>query len=558
MEKRAALAFGLSILLLLAYLWVMETHFAPVRSPQPETGAPAPPAPVATPAPAPAPDPAPPVPAEPARVGPRPPQSTATVTSPLYRGLVSSEGGKLQEWTLHYRGQKPMVLVGELGPRGLVVGADLAVADPLAMVLKPGALTLGPDTPAGELVLTGEAGGLRVSGTQRFEAGQYTIDTRIRIQNPTSSPRSVTLALPWLYRHHEKMPAEKFPGQLPAEVVWKSRGRVERIEGLTAVGRHDGEGTWVAMGSTWYLAAIIPKTPGFTLVVEGDKVEGKSGEFQVVIGAKATPTIAPGQTWEGHVLLYAGPKEYDRLEALGLEATVNFGGFPLPQRYGGLPMEWLGVPILKLMNWLFDYVHNYGVVIILLTVVSKVLFYPLTVKSIRSMKAMQALQPQINSLRSKYRSEPRKLQEETMALYRKHHVNPMGGCLPMVAQVPIFYALYLALSVSVELQNAPFLCIGRAFGVDLWICDLATHDPTYVLPILMGVSMFVQQKMTPTTGDPRQARMMLVMPFIFTFMFLNLPSGLVLYWFVSNLLQILQQWWMDRSGHGAVRESAKA
>jgi YidC/Oxa1 family membrane protein insertase len=554
MEKRAALAFGLSILLLLAYLWVMETHFAPTRSPQPETGAPAPPAPVATPAPA----PTPPVPAEPARVGPRPPQSTATVSSPLYRGLVSSEGGKLQEWTLHYRGEKPMVLVGELGPRGLVVGADLAVADPLAMVLKPRALTLGPDTPAGELVLTGEVGGLRVSETQRFDAGQYTIDTRIRVENPTSSPRSVTLALPWLYRHHEKMPAEKFPGQLPTEVVWKARGRVERIEGLTDVGRHDSEGTWVAMGSTWYLAAIVPKTPGFTLVVEGDKVEGKSAEFQVVIGVKATPTIAPGQTWEGHVLVYAGPKEYDRLEALGLEATVNFGGFPLPQRYGGLPMEWLGVPILKLMNWLFDYVRNYGVVIILLTVVSKVLFYPLTVKSIRSMKAMQALQPQINSLRSKYRSEPRKLQEETMALYRKHHVNPMGGCLPMVAQVPIFYALYLALSVSVELQNAPFLCVGRVFGVDLWICDLATHDPTYVLPILMGVSMFVQQKMTPTMGDPRQARMMLVMPFIFTFMFLNLPSGLVLYWFVSNLLQILQQWWMDRSGHGAVRESVRA
>ncbi len=553
MEKRAALAFGLSILLLLAYLWVMENHFAPPRSPKPETGAEAPRAPVSTPAPA----PPPPAPVEPARVGPRPAQSTAAVSAPLFRGLVSSEGGKLQEWTLQYRGEKPMVLLGELGPRGLVVGADIAVADPLAMVLKPGALSLGPENPTGELVLSGEVGGLRVSETLRFDARQYTIDTRIRVENPTSSPRAVTLALPWLYRHHEKMPAEKFPGQLPTEVMWKARGRVERIEDLTTTGRHDIEGTWVAIGSTWYLAAIIPQTPGFTLIAEGNKPEGK-GEYQVVVGAKAAPTIAPGQSWEGRVLVYAGPKEYDRLEALGLEAAVNFGGFPLPQRYGGLPMEWLGVPILKLMNWLFDYVRNYGVVIILLTVVSKVLFYPLTLKSIRSMKAMQALQPQINSLRSKYRSEPRKLQEETMALYRKHHVNPMGGCLPMVAQVPIFYALYLALSVSVELQNAPFLCLGRVFGVDLWICDLATYDPTYVLPILMGVSMFVQQKMTPTMGDPRQARMMLIMPFIFTFMFLNLPSGLVLYWFVSNLLQILQQWWMDRPGHGAVRESARA
>jgi YidC/Oxa1 family membrane protein insertase len=218
----------------------------------------------------------------------------------------------------------------------------------------------------------------------------------------------------------------------------------------------------------------------------------------------------------------------------------------VPRSWGGLPMEWLGVPILLLMNWVYNHVGNYGVAIILLTVVSKVLFYPLTVKSMRSMKAMQALQPQINTLRNKYKSDPQRLQKETMELYRQHKVNPMGGCLPMVAQVPIFYALYLALSVSVELQNATFFCFGRLFGVDLWICDLASHDPTYVLPILMGVTMFVQQKMTPVAGDPRQAKMMLVMPFVFTFMFLNLPSGLVLYWTVSNILQIAQQWYMDK------------
>jgi YidC/Oxa1 family membrane protein insertase len=188
-----------------------------------------------------------------------------------------------------------------------------------------------------------------------------------------------------------------------------------------------------------------------------------------------------------------------------------------------------------------------------------VLFYPLTLKSMRSMKAMQVLQPQINALRSKYKSDPQRMQKETLELYRKYKVNPMGGCLPMVAQVPIFYALYLALSVSVELQNAPFLCFGRAFGVDLWVCDLASHDPTYILPILMGVSMFVQQKMTPMTGDPRQAKMMLIMPFVFTFMFLNLPSGLVLYWFVSNVLQILQQKLMDRSSTtGTAREAKDA
>jgi YidC/Oxa1 family membrane protein insertase len=451
-----------------------------------------------------------------------------------------------------------MVVVGEQGPRGLVVGADMATAEPVPMTLGPPALDLGPGSPRGELELQGEVGGLRIRETLRFDAGQYSIDFFIRVENPSASPRTITLALPWLFRYEEKAAPEKFPGQRPTEVVWMARGHVERVEDLKAVGRHEIEGAWVAIGSTWYLAALLPKTPGFVLVAEGETKDDKSGEYRAGIAARASPTVGPGHVWEGHVVAYVGPKEYDRLGALGLEGTVNFGGFPLPQRYGGLPMEWLGVPILKLMNWLYGYVSNYGLVIIILTVLSKILFYPLTLKSIKSMKAMQALQPQINALRSKYRSEPRKLQEETMALYRKHRVNPMGGCLPMIAQVPIFYALYLALSVSVELQNAPFLCLGRAFGVDLWICDLASYDPTYILPVLMGISMFVQQKMTPTMGDPRQARMMLVMPFIFTFMFLNLPSGLVLYWFVSNLLQILQQWWMDRSGRLAARESVKA
>ena len=144
------------------------------------------------------------------------------------------------------------------------------------------------------------------------------------------------------------------------------------------------------------------------------------------------------------------------------------------------------MPILLLLNWVYRHVGNYGVAIILLTVVSKILFYPLTVKSMRSMKAMQALQPQINALRNKHKSDPQRLQRETMELYREHKVNPMGGCLPMIAQVPIFYALYLTLQYSVELQGAPFV---------LWITDLSKKDPYYVLPILMGASMLVQQKM---------------------------------------------------------------
>jgi YidC/Oxa1 family membrane protein insertase len=154
------------------------------------------------------------------------------------------------------------------------------------------------------------------------------------------------------------------------------------------------------------------------------------------------------------------------------------------------------------------------------------------------MKAMQAIQPQLTALRNKYKSDPQRFQREQMELFRKHGVNPMGGCLPMIVQIPIFYALYLTLQYSVELQGAPFV---------FWITDLSKKDPFYVLPILMGISMLVQQKMTPTVGDPRQAQIMLIMPVVFTFMFLEFPTGLVLYWLVNNCLSILQQYLIDRS-----------
>jgi YidC/Oxa1 family membrane protein insertase len=383
------------------------------------------------------------------------------------------------------------------------------------------------------------------------------------VENATGGPRAVTITLPWITRADWKGAAEKFLGQHPTELVWLADGHVDRVETLTAVTDREFAGNWVALGSIWYLSALMPKSPDFKLVTSTEKgPPAKPGDpptiTHVAVAVRATPTIAPGQAWEGTVLAYVGPKEYDRLAAIGLEGSVNFGGFPVPRKYGGLPMEWLGVPILKLMNWVYHHVGNYGVAIILITVVSKVLFYPLTVKSMRSMKAMQALQPQINALRNKHKSDPQRMQRETLELYRKHKVNPAGGCLPMIAQIPIFYALYLALSVSVELQGATFGCFGRLFGHDLWICDLASHDPTYVLPVLMGVTMFVQQKMTPVAGDPRQAKMMLVMPFVFTFMFLNLPAGLVLYWTVSNVLQILQQWYMDRPAARTAREAKDA
>jgi YidC/Oxa1 family membrane protein insertase len=480
------------------------------------------------------------------------------VQGPLYHAIVSCEGGKLQEWTLDYRGLKPLVILGEYGPDGLGVGpAESKRLPPVAMSVTPRSLKFDRGK-SGELVLEGQESGLGVRQTMAFAADTYAVVVRVAVRNPDTAPRPVAITLPWTARQDWTGTTERFPGQQPKEVVWQSGGSVARIVGLTGVPDRQIEGEWIALDTGYYLTALIPKSGGFKLVTRSEAVpvgQPVPRTARATVEVRATPTIAPGQTWTGEVVMFVGPKEYELLKAVGLEGTLNFGGFPLPREWGGLPMEYIGVPVLLLLKWVYDYVGNYGVAIILLTVVSKVLFYPLTVKSIRSMKAMQALQPQINALRTKHKSDPQRVQRETMDLYRRHKVNPAGGCLPMVAQVPVFYALYLALSVSVELQNASFLCFGRLFGVDLWICDLAAQDPTYVLPILMGVTMFVQQKMTPVMGDPRQAKMMLVMPFVFTIMFVNLPAGLVLYWTVSNMLQILQQWFMDRPrAKGASRE----
>lgn len=560
-EKRAILAA-----VLMAVVFIVGQYFMPTPEVSPPASAPQAQSPPTPSAPAPPAEPAaktppppaapPPAAAKPQPQRPRPPQRVATIDTPLYRAIVSSEGGKLQELTLKYRGQKPMVALGDLGPTGLVVGPP-GRTEPLAMEMSAAELQLGPDRPTADLVLTGETDGLRVRETLTFRADAYTIETAIRLENVGTAPRAVTVALPWMTRQAWNETTERFLGQHPTQIVWAVDGHVERAYSLCELPEIATDGRWIATDSIFYLAALVPKSPGFKLVARGEpkavcEAKSKDPAGRATIAVEASPTLAPRETWEGRVVVYAGPKEYERLRAHGLDDTIDFGSFLIPQSWTGgrplLPMAWLGVPILLLMNWIYHYIGNYGVAIILITVISKVLFYPLTVKGMRSMKAMQALGPQINALRSKYKSDPQRLQRETMELYRANKVNPMGGCLPMVAQVPIFYALYLALSVSPELQNAPFICFGRLFNVDLWICDLAGPDPTYLLPIIMGVTMFIQQKMTPTTGDPAQARMMLFMPVVFTLMFLVYPiaSGLALYWAVSNVLQIGQQWLMDR------------
>ena len=228
------------------------------------------------------------------------------------------------------------------------------------------------------------------------------------------------------------------------------------------------------------------------------------------------------------IKVYIGPKKGLLLQALGmhLEASIEYGWFGVIAR-----------PLVQCLHFFNKYVHNYGIAIIILTILIKLAFYPLSQKSYKSMGKMKAVQPKLVKLKEKFKDDKSRLNKEMMDLYRTHKVNPFGGCLPIVVQIPVFFALYRALMVAIELRHAPF------FG---WIMDLSAKDPYYVTPLIMGATMFLQQKMTPTTGDAMQAKMMLFMPIIFTFMFLNFPAGLVLYWLVNNVLSIGQQYMVMR------------
>ncbi len=238
--------------------------------------------------------------------------------------------------------------------------------------------------------------------------------------------------------------------------------------------------------------------------------------------------VAPGETRDLELKIYAGPKIQKVLEKLapGLELTVDYG-----------VLWFIAKPVFWLLDMFHSLVGNWGWSIILVTVVIKLMFFKLSAASYRSMANMRRVTPKMTALRERFSDDKQRLNQAMMELYKKEKINPLGGCLPIVIQIPVFLSLYWVLLESVELRQAPFT---------LWIQDLSSKDPYFVLPVLMGVSMFLQQKLNPAPPDPLQAKMMMALPFVFTFMFATFPSGLVLYWFVNNVLSISQQWVITR------------
>ena len=281
---------------------------------------------------------------------------------------------------------------------------------------------------------------------------------------------------------------------------------------------------WVGYTSKYYLTAITSDFKKGEIVKKGDKLADIYGDEEMQVN--------PGDRQTAAFNIYSGPKEYDLLRSykLKLEKSIDFGIF-----------SFLAIPMLKFLKIFYGYVHNYGVAIILLTIVVKLIAFPLTQKSMVSMKKMGNLAPKLAEIKEKYKADKEKMNQATMELYKKEGVNPFGGCLPMILQIPIFFALYKTLLLSIELQGAPF------FG---WITDLSLKDPYYITPIVMGVTMFLQQKMSPSTAqDPVQQKMFMLMPVVFTFMFLAFPAGLVVYWLTNNILSIGQQYYINKK-HG--------
>lgn len=377
--------------------------------------------------------------------------------------------------------------------------------------------------------------GVEIIRTFTFQPDSYLFSQDIRVTNNSTAPVDDNLTLAVRAGHDPKEGGDYafrgFGAYVDNSLV------EEEIDDIKEAKVRAGNVSWVAYENSYFLQAIIPDAKGSAKAL----LSGNPEANPIVTARYAGPplALAPGTTKEIKTFGYFGPKRIEILKAAGhnLDSSIYMGWFDILAR-----------PFLYFMNFVYDIVGNFAVSIIILTIIVKICFWPLTQKSYKSMKAMQALQPQIAKLKEKFGSDKQKFNQEMMGLYKSHKVNPMGGCLPMVIQIPVFIALYRLLDYAIELRHAPFM---------LWIDDLSAPDrlfefgfsipfmdPPYGIPVLtllMGASMFVQQKMTPTPGDPTQAKVMMLMPIIFTFIFINFPSGLVLYWLVNNVLSIGQQ-----------------
>jgi len=418
--------------------------------------------------------------------------------------------GNVQLFT-RYEGVKPEDLVAPL----TVTPVEKELRNLAAVEFRPNedSVRLDKDRKSQTLVLTytGPAG-IAVEKRLTFYHDKYKVDVAVS----TKGLDGYSLALGTDFGLSDKT-STNASGRVGVAALVDGKTVVEKSDSIKVELQQAGTIGWFGQEDKYFTATLLYGEPGI--------ITTKKTPAPKEIGDLLSTELLVKDKPESHTFtLYAGPKSFNLLKAYGkgLEMLVDYGWFGVLAK----PMFWL-------MQQFFYITRNYGIAIILLTIVVRILlFYP-SLKSATAMEEMKALQPQMTALREKYKKDPQKLNAEMMRLYKEHKVNPLGGCLPMLLQLPFFVALYNVLSVSIELRQASF--------IPFWIRDLSVHDPFYILPVLMGVSMVFTMKMTSTSVDPQQQKMMMYMNLAFIFLFAWLPAGLLLYITLSNVLSIVQQ-----------------
>ncbi|HZN44059.1 MAG TPA: membrane protein insertase YidC [Nitrospiraceae bacterium] len=461
-----------------------------------------------------------------------PDEQTVEIETNLYRARLSNRGAVIKAWELKRyttsgpTGSQPIQLVYEGGkfkaPLSLTVpdqGKTDAIQQGLYRVSQD-RTHLDASNPTAQVIFQYEdpVNHLMVRKQLTFHHDSYLVDIRVASEG---LPASIDVNLGTNFGIVEW--GEGFIGLMGAAFLVDDKVVKDTPD---AEIERKGEVKWVALQDKYFLSVLIPSGASAAIAKkEGDKLASSAVRFG-----------PPPPESDLSLQLFAGPKEYDTLKSfnIGLEDTIDFGWFI----FGSWSfVKVVAKPIFYVLRYLYEFTHNYGLSIILLTVGIKLMFAPLQYKSYKSMKQMQVIQPKVAAVQAKFKDDRDRLNKELIKLYRDHKVNPVGGCLPMVLQMPVFVALFNILFMTIDLRGAPFI---------LWIKDLSVQDPYYILPIIMGVSMVAQQKMMPTTMDPTQAKIMLVLPAFMTFLFINFPAGLVLYWLTNNILTITQQVLTDR------------
>ncbi|MCL2657846.1 MAG: membrane protein insertase YidC [Betaproteobacteria bacterium] len=464
-----------------------------------------------------------------------------TVETDLLRAQISALGGDIVRLELLKHGstedpKKPYVIFDD-GAQHLYLAQTGLIGEGLPnhntiFTLPADKLELkeGQDSVALRMEATG-ANGVKVVKTLTFHRGSYVIDVSKEVQNGGSAPLNTSA---YFKLTRDDKPLEQSHGFFGGARTFTGPAFYDESEKFRKVDFKDiannkaklpapADDGWVAMVQHYFVSAFLPASGHREFFVQ----DVGNGVFSA--GVKMPmEEIAPGQKASITVQLYVGPQEQKKLAELA-------PGFDLVVDYGWLTV--IAAPLFWVLSWLYRLVGNWGWAIIALTVLIKLIFFPLSAASYKSMAKMKTLMPRMKRIQEEYKDDRMKMNQEMMELYKREKVNPMGGCWPILVQMPVFIALYWVLLSTVEMRQAPWLG---------WITDLSVKDPYFILPIIMGVTSLIQVKLNPAPPDPVQAKVMLFMPIFFTIMMAWFPAGLVLYWVVNNLLSIGQQWYITR------------